>query len=247
MLGNPFRCRRPVTLPPRSCRAIPRGECLCPHSRPDVQNRGMDAERDALVTLVRAAGGRATIEPVTMLGIALLWPWSGDRRGYIDRPDRVAPQLDARALFAFLDEVRPLLAEQRMPTDRGLLAWLAYRRLAVPVSSLVKVPAWLTDEALSEAWICLPPATCYRQAPPEGDVIEVDGRVAALHLLLTQVAGNADPSAVPRDAVTTLLEWFIGPHAVQWSAAAADQCATMRFSLQHGGNRAWFGPFNTVL
>jgi hypothetical protein len=207
----------------------------------------MDKERAALLDLVRAAGGRATIEPVTMLGLALLSPWAGDRRDFLDRPNRIAPQTHAAALTEFLAEVGPLLSTRRLPTDAGYLAWLHYMRLAVPVVSLDRVPRWVAElaDAQPEAWIALPPTRGYRNQI-EADVIEVDGRVAALHLLVAQAANSSDPTNVPRDAVTTILEWFLGPHAAHWSSAASDQCAAMRFSMQNAGQKAWYSTWTSV-
>ena|SRR5690349_11460077 len=153
----------------------------------------MDAEREALATLVRSAGGRATIEPTTMLALALLSLWSGDRRDFLDRPNRVAPQLHASALLDFLAEVRPLLSDRRLPTDRGFLAWMRYQGLAVPVAELTKLPSWLADSALADALDRLAPD----QRLPAG--LTRPGRdpsrrqgVAALPLLVTQAANNAD-------------------------------------------------------
>lgn len=207
---------------------------------------GMDPEREALAQLVRSAGGRATIEPTTMLALAVLSPWSGDRRDFLDRPNRIAPQMDARGLLSFLDEIRPMLSDRRLPTGRGFLAWMRFRGLAVPVGELTKIPSWLTDPTLADGWICLPPAAGYRQAQPDTDVIEVDGRVAALHLLITQAADSAEPTGVPRDAVTRILDWFAGPHAAHWSSAAGDQCTRMRLSLQNAGHKAWFQSFDAA-
>jgi hypothetical protein len=82
------------------------------------------------------------------------------------RPDRIAPQLDARALLSLLDEVRPLLNEQQVPTDSGFLSWLSYRKLAVPVSALTRIPAWLTDSALIRC-LDLPPAGGRLPASPD--------------------------------------------------------------------------------
>jgi len=53
-----------------------------------------DPELDALPTLVASAGPRATFEPVSALGIAVLSPWSVDRTDVIDRPVRRAPTDD---------------------------------------------------------------------------------------------------------------------------------------------------------
>jgi hypothetical protein len=206
----------------------------------------MDPERAALETLVRSAGGRATIEPVTILGLALLSPWAGDRRDFLDRPNRIAPAHDAGVLLDFLAEVRPHVSGRRMPTDRGFLAWLRYRKLAVPAAELTKVPRWLTDPALSDAWIALPPVAGYRQGPVDTDVIEADGRVAALHMLVAQAANGPDPTSVPRDAVTRILEWLVGAHAAQWSSAASDQCERMRFTWQQPAFRAWFSSVNAL-
>jgi hypothetical protein len=142
----------------------------------------------------------------------------------------------------FLDEVRPHVSDRRLPVDRGFLAWLRYHGLAVPAAEMTKVPRWLTDPALAKARIALAPTRGYRQASPDTDVIEVDGRVAALHMLVAQAANNSEPTGVPHDAVTRILEWFAGPHAAHWSSAS-EQCLRVRFTLQNAGNNAFYSTW----
>jgi hypothetical protein len=197
-----------------------------------------DVERSSLLTLIEAADGRATWEPVSALAIALMSPWASSRRDFLDRPNRMAPP-DTGPLLEFLEQARPLLSPAPLPTSTGFLAWLSHRNLAVPAAALTKSPRWLTSPELAGAWVAVPPVTGYPQAPPDEGIIAVDGRLAALHLLLTQVANNPRPQDVPHDAVTTVLGWFVGRYAVPWSDAAADQNQRIRAMMRHYGYRAW--------
>ena len=156
----------------------------------------MDSELDALLTLVKAASGRATIEPVVVLGIVLASPWRGERTTVTDRPVRREPGSD-RELVEFTTAARPMISDRPMPQDSGMLAWMRHRRLAMPVADVQRAPSWLHGDALAGGWLALPPSGRY--TPPEvgPDIIEQDGRVAFLHLLASQIAATAAPTAVP--------------------------------------------------
>jgi len=117
------------------------------------------------------------------------------------RPDRIAPQLDARALLSLLDEVRPLLNEQQVPTDSAFLSWLSYRKLAVPVSALTRIPAWLTDSALIR---CL-------DLPPAGGRLPASPDRRRRHLLrVGAVTYQQEYTWLPEDDVTTAIRPHLG-------------------------------------
>jgi hypothetical protein len=188
-------------------------------------------ELAALSKLVHAAEGRATPEPTIALAIALASPWAGDRRDLKDQPNRSAPSTPD-ALLRFVRDVRPSLAPS-LPADTGWLGWLRYSGLAKPLAEIERCPAWLRSEDLRDGWLALPP-----QLGP--DVLSRDGRISALHILCSQVR----PASVPLDAAITLLEWFTGNKAAEWSHSAADQCPAMKFPAVR--YRDWHRSFRNV-
>lgn len=177
-------------------------------------------ELTALRKLISAADGRATPEPVIGLAIATISPWSGDRRELIDGPSRIAPPTHD-PMISFVRDVRPQLAAP-LPPETGWLGWLQYHGLARPLADLRKVPNWVFDPALECGWLALPPRGGFLSLGPE--LIEVDGRLALLHILAMQAGAD-----VPVDAVMALTEWFVGPKAAEWSRLSADQCPAMKF------------------
>jgi hypothetical protein len=191
-------------------------------------------ELAALRKLISAADGRATPEPVIGLAIATISPWSGQRRDIIDQPSRLAPPLPD-VLISFLQDVRPQLGRP-LPPDNGWLSWLRYHGLARPLADLEKVPNWVFDPALTGGWLALPPQGGFLSRGPE--LIEVDGRLAMLHVLAMQAGAD-----VPVDAVLCLAEWFVGPKAAEWSRLSADQCPVMRFPRQR--YRSWYATHTT--
>jgi hypothetical protein len=191
-------------------------------------------ELSALSTLVRAAGGRATPEPVIGLAIAVGSPWAGDRRDIRDQPNRSAPS-SPDPLLRFLRSVRPELG-RALPADTGWLGWLRHSGLAMPLDDVQRSPAWLRDPILTGGWIALPPRGGFQEAT---DSVRNDGRIALLHVLCSQIGAD-----VPQEALGTLVAWFVGVSAAEWSRCAADQCPAMELSpLQQ---RSWYHSFRTL-
>lgn len=193
-------------------------------------------ETTALTALIAASRGRATVEPVTALAIAIMSPWRGDRRGVRDRPDTAAPA-DARELLRFMAEVQTQLSSKPLPRDRGLLAWLRHHERAVPIREIERMPGWLADPLLADGWLALPPAGRYVAVE---DWLSIDARLAFLHILARQAGG---PDA-PRPAVTTLAEWFVGIRNADASLSAHEQCSVMQ--VNHTQEWAWEGSVQQV-
>lgn len=177
-------------------------------------------ELSALATLIAAADGRATPEPVIALAIAVASPWAGDRRDLKDLPSQLAPPLPD-TLISFVSKVRPKLGAP-LPADTGWLGWLQYSGLAMPLADVKSGPNWIREVALADGWLALPPLGGFNGI--DGGTIKRDGRLAALHILASQVGRD-----VPREAVQVLTEWCIGQRAAEWSTVSAGQCATMTF------------------
>lgn len=192
-------------------------------------------ELSALSTLIDSADGRATPEPVIALGLAVGSPWAGDRLNLKDEPNKSAPS-SPDAVIRFVGKVRSQLSAP-LPADRGWLGWLRHSGLAMPLEDIQRCPAWVRDPSLADGWLALPPLDGFNGI--EGGTIKRDGRLAALHVLASQVGKD-----VPRDAVEVLTEWFIGERAASWSTVSGTQCAVMVFPPARQG--AWYRTFRSL-
>lgn len=194
----------------------------------------MTNETQALAHLVSIADGYATPEAVSVLAMDLASPWASYRRLVRDRPPVLAP-LHERDLLALLDELAPHLA----PSWPGPGAWLARHRLAVPLAALSVAPAWATDPVLTDAWVALPPRGFSLPGSFDRTALELDGRLAALHVLARQArAAGGTPEAI-RAPVVPLTEWICGPRMASWSEISGGQASELRTHWSAPGPSAW--------
>jgi hypothetical protein len=189
-------------------------------------------ELRALTDLIEANPAPSR-EATTILALDLTGPWAASRTRAVAYGEPGTPE-PAEALLAWLDRHR----DQLVPgdPDHGLTPFLAYSRLAIPVAGIKadRLPLWATDPAMAGAWTATPPRGWTR--PETGDILTLDGRLAALAHLASEATTDVRPQ------VQTLAEWLVGRRRAIPSGRAGYSTKDPRLRLDwtYPGPRNWW-------